>query len=346
MLYASELPEILQKTNSSIEEGRDDLHNLIAEFLVNLVEKRLQRNLSYGYQHRTSELSRVRGRINFLATERNQLLSKGKISCQFEELTINTPRNRFVLAALDKVSTLITDNSALTHKCKSLSSRFKRLGVSGIVPSISEMSSIQLGRNDVEDKAMISVAKLVFNYKIPNQESGNQFIFSPERNERWLRGLFERAVRGFYKHTLTKDGWKVNAKKLNWLIDYKTEGIDKYLPNMNTDITLDNYSLNRRIVIDTKFTSILQQGRFGDESLKEKYIYQILAYLTSQHNSGDPLDKTSTGILLHAEIGKSLDEMFSTMGHAIRFLTVDLTAPTKDIKSQLLKVIDPIPVIH
>jgi 5-methylcytosine-specific restriction enzyme subunit McrC len=84
----------------------------------------------------------------------------------------------------------------------------------------------------------------------------------------------------------------------------------------------------------------------GNESLKEKYIYQILAYLTSQHNSGDSLDKTSTGILLHPEIGKSLDEMFSTMGHVIRFLTVDLTASTKDIKNQLLKVIDPIPVIH
>ena len=161
-----------------------------------------------------------------------------------------------------------------------------------------------------------------------------------------LGGLFEKAVRGFYKHTLSKDGWKVNAKKLNWLIDFKTEGIDKYLPNMKTDITLDNYSLKRRIVIDTKFTSILQQGQFGNESLKEKYMYQMFAYLMSQHNSDDALDKTSTGILLHPEIGRALDEMFVTQGHLIRFLTVDLAASTKDIKSQLLKVIDPIPVIH
>jgi 5-methylcytosine-specific restriction enzyme subunit McrC len=346
MLYASELSEILNKTDSSVEEGRDDLHNLIAEFLATLVEKRLQRNLSYGYQHRNAELSRVRGRINFLATERSQLLSKGKISCQFEDLTINTPRNRFVLAALDKVSALVTNDPGLTHKCKSLSSRFKRLGVSGTVPSISEMSAIQLGRNDADDKAMISVAKLVFNYKIPNQESGKQFIFSPERDEIWFRGLFERAIRGFYKHTLSKDGWKVNARKLNWLIDFKTEGIDRYLPSMKTDITLDNHTLNRRIVIDTKFTSILKPGQYREESLKENYINQIFVYLMSQHNSGDLLDKTSTGILLHPGIDKSLDEMFMTQGHAIRFLTVDLSASTKDIKNQLLKVIEPIPTTH
>ena len=75
-------------------------------------------------------------------------------------------------------------------------------------------------------------------------------------------------------------------------------------------------------------------------------MYQMFAYLMSQHNSGDALDKTSTGILLHPEIGRALDEMFVTQGHLIRFLTVDLAASTKDIKSQLLKVIDPIPVIH
>jgi 5-methylcytosine-specific restriction enzyme subunit McrC len=66
----------------------------------------------------------------------------------------------------------------------------------------------------------------------------------------------------------------------------------------------------------------------------------------SQHNSGDLLDKTSTGILLHPGIDKSLDEMFMTQGHAIRFLTVDLSASTKDIKYQLLKVIEPIPTTH
>ena len=41
----------------------------------------------------------------------------------------------------------------------------------------------------------------------------------------------------------------------------------------------------------------------------------MFAYLMSQHNSGDALDKTSTGILLHPEIGRALDEMFVTPFH-------------------------------
>jgi len=55
-------------------------------------------------QLQQSLLSRVRGRINLLSMEKHQLLERGKVACQFDELTINTARNRFVWAALTAIA--------------------------------------------------------------------------------------------------------------------------------------------------------------------------------------------------------------------------------------------------
>ena len=45
----------------------------------------------------------------------------------------------------------------------------------------------------------------------------------------------------------------------------------------------------RRIVIDTKFTSIVTAGWYREETLRSGYVYQIYAYLRSQVGRGDTL---------------------------------------------------------
>jgi 5-methylcytosine-specific restriction enzyme subunit McrC len=69
---------------------------------------------------------------------------------------------------------------------------------------------------------------------------------------------------------------------LSWQIEQKTSGIDKILPTMRTDVVLDHPSTGRRIVIDTKFTSILTSGWYREETLRSGYVYQIYAYLRSR----------------------------------------------------------------
>jgi 5-methylcytosine-specific restriction enzyme subunit McrC len=58
---------------------------------------------------------------------------------------------------------------------------------------------------------------------------------------------------------------------------------------MVTDIILDAPDADRRLVIDTKFTSILGTGRFGDASLKSGYLYQMV----TTHPLTLPLDWTN-----------------------------------------------------
>ena len=110
---------------------------------------------------------------------------------------------------------------------------------------------------------------------------------------------------------------------------------------MRTDVVLDHALSGRRIVIDTKFTSIVTSGWYREETLRSTYVYQIYAYLRSQVGGGDPLADCASGWLLHPSIGYAVDETVVIQGHGIRFATVDLTASPGEIRSQLLRLCEP-----
>ncbi len=187
---------------------------------------------------------------------------------------------------------------------------------------------------------MITVAKLAMDLCIPKEERGSSEVLNPERLKNWLPTLYEKAIGNFYKFHLDLSAWKVKtSKKLYWSIDNPTDGISEIFPTMKTDIVLDNIKESKRLVIDTKFTSIFTKTNFKDKSLKTNYIYQLYAYLMSQQETEDPLNKNSTGMLLHPAIGENIDESATIQGHEIRFSTVDLTKSHEAIKNRLLNLV-------
>jgi 5-methylcytosine-specific restriction enzyme subunit McrC len=339
MFYASALFRQLDQARIAVEKNPDDIPDLVAEALARAVERRLMRNLSYGYQTRKAILGRVRGRIDLLNTERHQLLARGMVACQFDDFTVNTPRNRFVRAALDAVARIVS-RPELAHRCRVLSGSLKRIGVTGEKPSQTEVSADRFGRHDTGDKLMVEAAHLAFDLALPTEASGSKLLTLPDREITWVRRLYEKAVAGFYDVVLSPKGWRVDAgKTIGWLIEDKTPGIDKILPSMRTDVVLDHHGFGHRIVIDTKFTSIVTRGWYKEETLRSGYVYQIYAYLRSQEGNNDPLAPHASGLLLHPSIDEMVDETVVIQGHAIRFATVDLGATTGDIRKQLLRVV-------
>jgi len=139
---------------------------------------------------------------------------------------------------------------------------------------------------------------------------------------------------------LSKKGWRVEAgRKIRWQIERQSEGIDRILPSMQTDITLEHRGEGRRIVIDTKFNSLLTSGWHREETLRSGYIYQVYTYLRSQEGSGDPLWDDASGLLLHPSVGKTVNQFVVIQNHEIRFATVDLGATARDIREQLLQAV-------
>ena len=56
MLYASDLYRQIGTAKISVEDNPDEIADLVAEILCYQIERRLMRNLSYGYQQKVQEL--------------------------------------------------------------------------------------------------------------------------------------------------------------------------------------------------------------------------------------------------------------------------------------------------
>ena len=340
MLYASHLFRELEKARVAVEENPDDIPDLVAEILCRHVERRIQRNLSYGYQSREAVLGRVRGRIDLLKTERRRLLDRGQVACRFDEWTIDTARNRYVRAALEEISKIVRRRD-LAHRCRSLAASLKRMGVLGERPGRGEVSIDRFGRHDADDQPMVAAAHLAFNLALPTEASGARHLSLPDREITWIRNLYEKGIAGFYDVVLSPRGWRVGAgKTFGWQIESKSLGIDHILPSMRTDIILDHAEAARRIVIDTKFNTVVTRGWYRKETLRSGYVYQIYAYLRSQEGGGDPLAENASGLLLHPSVGGMVNEAVVIQNHEIRFATVDLGATATAIRAQLLQVLE------
>ena len=349
LLYASRLyRELPASRRVELEDAPDDIPKLVAEILTNAVDRRLRRNLSHGYQSRRADLSRVRGRIDLFRTERRQLLQRGRVACVFEELTVDTPRNRYVKAALTHIAGVVND-ADLERRCRDLAFRMERSGVVGHLDPRYTGNAVLLdtvGWVDVHERRMLAAAGLALNLAIPTEQSGMALLPIVNRSETEGWRLYENAVAGFYDVALYDCGWKVkHGSRIRWPASNSTPGFHAIMPEMVTDIVLEHRehgapAPSLRIVIDTKFTSIVARGQFGQQMLKIGHIYQLYAYLRSQEQPSEPITRDSEGVLLYPSLGVDYNESTTIQGHRVAFATVDLAADTQTIRSQLLRIVD------
>ena len=323
-----------------IESDPAMLPDLVAQLLAHSVERRLRRGLSHRFLPQERTLSRVRGRIDIVKTETRQLLERGVIACRFDELSVNTTRNRFVRAAVDYASRIVSA-STLSQRCRGVARDLRRCGVSGIKPTREELAVDQVGQNDSVDGAMLALSRLIFDLGLPTENAGSIRAYEAEREDHWVRKLFERAVGGFYRFELEPRGWKIRCgDHMKWPIYDYSSGLPAILPQMITDIVLGAPESSRLIVIDTKFTAILAAGHYGGDRLKSGYLYQLYAYLRTQEAVNDRW-KAAEGILLHPAIGPFKTECASVQGHRMTFATVDLAGDAESIRRDLRQIIEP-----
>lgn len=342
MLYASDLGTAANQVKLAAEELPEEIPDLVAEILARAVEQRQRRQLSTAFRPREAVLSRVRGRIDHLSTARRQLLAQGRIACRFEELTVDSPRNRYVRVALDSVARLVRKPD-LAHRCRGLAHSLRVQGVVGEAPSRQQISTERFGRHDQADQAMLAAARLAMDLALPAEEAGPNAVLDPQRCVRWLRTLYERAIGGFYRLHLDPAHWRVRTgKRLNWSMQEPTSGIAAVFPSMVTDIVIDRHDPPQRLVIDTKFTGVFGRGWHREQTLRSGYVYQLYAYLRSQEGRDDPdapWADAAAGLLLHPAIAVDVDESVLIQGHCLRFATVDLTASHAALKQRLLELL-------
>ena len=334
-LYASGLATFKGTFTGQVEQS-PDFKSLVARLLCYATEKRLRRNLSFGYQNREDVLRRVRGRIDILKSVSGDLFRRGRVACRFAELTINTPRNRLLRAAHAALAGLDLDSN-LSHRCRVLSHSLARIGVTGDMPSRAETASDQVARHEAEDRLLVSLAHAVFDLVLPTEEPGARPLLRGQREGTDFPRLFEKAIGNFFAAELPRaNGWRVMpGQKLTWPVTSGSAGIPTYLPTMKTDITLENARIKARMIIDTKFTNVLTTSQYGASRFTTSHLYQLYSYLRSQERSTDPMSLSADGILLYPSVGVDVDESALIQGHCVRFVTVDLARPSDEVIERL-----------
>ena len=154
-----------------------------------------------------------------------------------------------------------------------------------------------------------------------------------------MRKVFEKFVRNFFSRN--QSVFSVRKERYDWFAD-AVEGSDlKWLPQMETDVTLR--SANRTIVIECKYTESLFEHRFFSDKLRSSHLYQLCAYLRNLGGNAVP-GRNADGILLYPTAGVAFDQSYRLQGHRVRVKTLDLNQPWTGIDKEMLALLQPISV--
>lgn len=334
MLYASDLNLSHTRQAVAILDNPTSTSPLVAWF-VDLLEHYLQAP-QHAYLPQHQALSHIRGKVDLGQSYLRQSMQQGKVYCHYADLGFNYQQHQYLSWALHS---MLKDRheKALTMRLLRCQRQLHQLGVT--LPVRAPDAVLQLSILGVEQpqlQQILVLAKLLLERKMPSTTAGQQRLQQPKKDDvHWLRRLFEKAMAGFYKKYLPKT-WQIwYGAVLKWPSDAQHEA----LPQMKSDLILQHQD-GRCILMDTKFTQILQRGYYKNAELfKSQHIYQLYTYLRSQEYVGSRFQFTQ-GILLYPSVGAVIQADVQIQHYPIGFYSVDLSQSARQIEQQLLGFIN------
>lgn len=307
------------------------LLDLFARVLVNGSRRLLRRGLDRGYLMREDDLPGVRGKLLVTQTLRRNLLCHGRTACAWEDLEYDTLPNRILKTTLQRLRTAEELNAGTRADVHDLTRWFSP--VQELDLHASHFRRVQLHRNHRIYSFLLHICEFIHQHWLP-EENGMDRRFR-DFVRKGLSGLFEKFVFNFYDHELPA-GWTVDAPIIDWQAEAKNPEAEKLLPRMETDVCIRGPGC--AVILDTKFyAEALKTGAYGHSKLSSPNLYQIFTYL--RQKSCQPGWENVEGILLYPRTKHVFTVDFTTDGHRIRALTLDLTKPWQAIHSALMDVI-------
>jgi 5-methylcytosine-specific restriction enzyme subunit McrC len=338
LLYAWNEPSLQNQVSMGDVEQAPTLDSLLALILIRLLEQRLRIGLGRGYVEETERLRRVRGKVNFAESLKQQTFERGEAISDFQQYSANEPRNqilRSTLRRLVQVGEFGTDQAAaevLRHRLRRLVRSLHGVDLVELTPELVRRQ--QFAQNENDYLLMLSVCELVVLRQMPLEQEGAQPLPRLDRDAMILHRVYERFVANFYRLHLTD--WEVNAQKL---LDWHAPETNEHLPSMVPDLILREHASGQIVILDTKFTAAsLIENQWGKPIYDSSHLYQLYAYLRSQEELS-AAHRTAAGILLYPAVKTHLSDRVELQGHTVRIECVDLAAEWQEVERQLMKVV-------
>ncbi len=340
-LYAWNKLELQPRFNTTIESVPEPIV-LFASLLATCLERRVRRGVPRGYVRNAGEINVVRGRIDVVRSVRAQSFARGRVFCHFDMLSVDTTRNRIIKMTVRQLVESpdlrsVSDKSAVEVRTRLLHCLTFMAGIESVPIRRDAFRHESVGRNDGDDALILAICELLFLSAMPTTDSGGHRLMIADRDQRLLRIVFELFVWRFLERRLTPLGWRVeHNKRLEWPARDESAGLRQYLPSMELDVRLTSPTGERIIVVDTKFKSIVASGQYGSRFVSAN-IYQIFTYVHSQSEVPNPPNEA---VLLYPAIDQNINEFVQLPTMKLRFETIDLKRPWREIEEALIEMFE------
>jgi 5-methylcytosine-specific restriction enzyme subunit McrC len=322
----------------SVDEirGFQRLHELFGEVLARGTSRLVRKGLDRGYLEKREDLRGIRGKPLISDYVIRCTRARGRMPCQFEDLSIDVLHNQILrtslgaLFGLDDLDRGVRENVRCAHRLLS--------GVSDTHLDRSAFRQVQLDANRRDYRFLLAVCQLLYEGLAVEKGKGGAETFLDFRDDRdRMWELFEDFVREFYSREQSEFAVNRYGRCIPWSRHEDARGVNESLiPRMEADIILE--SSNRRIILDTKFYLNALQSRWGTPKLRSGHLYQLLAYLRNREATTSPGPRHE-GVLLYPTVSRSLAVDVELEGHRIRASSIDLAQPWERIHADLLQLL-------
>ncbi|MBN2694465.1 hypothetical protein JXR93_07370 [bacterium] len=333
LCYAWDKVEMKDIINISVDNSID-LKNLLAKILISTTKIILKQGLKRDYIEKTEELRYIKGRVEISHIAQSRFYHKKfDTVCSYSDYSESILLNRVIHSTILRVIRLKDIDKNIKKDLSKLKRYFSTIDIIELNSSI--FKNINYNRNDGFYKFIIDVCRFIYENTLPTESEGEYRFTDFTKDDREMGYIFECFVRNFYK--VEQTDFKVVKKEIiKWNLTSSKEKDNSYIPQMVTDITLENSE--QKIVIDTKFYKETLTTNYDKERVKSENLYQLFSYLINQED-GTEKRYSTTGVLLYPTIDTDYTLDFAYKNHKIKVRTVDLNKDWSDIHSRLIEIL-------
>ena len=333
LCYAWNKLDEKERVNVSIDD-KTELLDLFAKVLINATKMLLKRGIDKSYIDHTEELAGIKGKVQISQTLKSNLLFKQRAICTFDDFSSNIISNRILVSTIYR----LTRTKGFDKQLKSELVPLQRMlaDIDQIEITIPLFKQVRLNRNNRFYGFVMNVCQIIYESTFPSEEQGKYKFSDFTRDESKMNQLFEAFIRNFYR--IEQKKYKtVKKETIKWQFDNTDIESYQYLPQMETDITLENE--DEKIIIDAKFYRETMTLNYDKEKIKSANLYQLFSYLLNQQD-GSLKTQIATGILLYPTIESDYNLNFRYNQHKIQIRTINLNSNWRNISSRLKEIIE------
>ena len=291
------------------------------------IESQLKRYLNRDYVVKTEALSSLTGSIRVTESINQMSFLNKKLVCSFDEFSNDSYMNRILKSTMHL---LLKADISIEQK-KSLKS---------LLPYFDEVRKIDIYRinwkfhfnqNNQTYRMLMGICYLTIKGLLQTQDNGKIKLMDFIDEQRLCR-LYEKFVLTYYQKHFSHLNPSANY------IEWDSQGEKEYLPAMKTDITLEDKSQKKDLIIDTKYYGRTMQSQFGKNSYHSGNMYQIHSYVSNK--KATYVGKVSE-LLLYAKTDEEItpNQKFTISGNQFAVQTLDLNVDFSDIEKQLNDIV-------